>query len=677
MTTYALLVGIDAYVAPMPPLLGCVNDVRSLADVLRARTDGPLDLRLLLDADATRDAVVAGFREHLGQAGAGDVALFAYAGHGSQEPAPDEVADVEPTGRIQTLILHDCNRREGGRLRRALADKELAVLLAGVAAGGAHVVVVLDCCHAGGGTRDPFVRTRGWSPDVALADDATRDLVGEIASPRPSTEFLPGAMDTWRAPRAPHVALAACRSYETAKEHPSGDVTHGAFSLALVESLQVLGRRPSYRSLLATVRARVERSTEEQRPELYPLDVGGLGDGLFLDGTIVPVPASFTVRRGTGEWADAWEVDAGLVHGMRAPAGDEAFVLACTAPDGTAAGAAKVVAVEIGRSRVEPLGWAPLDLAYRAVVADVPLPPAEVHFDDGVSTATCAVVAAAIADAGPGSASPFVRLAAPGTVPPDAAAPLLLRLAEPESAVITIARADGRPVTSAIAGVSDAGGAARLLVARLEHIARWEQVRLLGDHPSPLADRVELLVYLAADGDDRRPAGLAPLAPDAGYALTYRRDADGDWVAPRVFLELASGAGRDLYVAVLDLTDRFRCHPVLPTERIAAGHRFALWSGAPIPVELPAGRPVVAGASAKDWLLVVVSDVDFDAAAFELGALDDPVTRSAAPRRAPRNTIERLAAKALDRDIGVPVADGSDDGWTAAVVAIEVRVPEE
>ena len=67
-------------------------------------------------------------------------------------------------------MFHDCNRRVGGRLRRALADKELSLLLAEVAANGPHVVVILDCCHSGGGTRDPFVRTRGWMPDVDNAE---------------------------------------------------------------------------------------------------------------------------------------------------------------------------------------------------------------------------------------------------------------------------------------------------------------------------------------------------------------------------------------------------------------------------------------------------------------------------------------------------------------------------
>ena len=55
---YALLVGIDAYPPPIPPLSGCVNDVTAFAEVLRDRVgEDALDLVVLTDAEATRAAV--------------------------------------------------------------------------------------------------------------------------------------------------------------------------------------------------------------------------------------------------------------------------------------------------------------------------------------------------------------------------------------------------------------------------------------------------------------------------------------------------------------------------------------------------------------------------------------------------------------------------------------------
>jgi hypothetical protein len=678
VTTYALLVGIDAYVPPLTPLYGCRNDIAALETYLRARADGELDLQVLLDAEATRDTVVAGFRQHLARAGDGDVVLFAYCGHGSEEPAPAAIADLEPSGRIQTILLHDCGRRVDGKLRRALADKELSLLLAEVAAGGAHVVVILDCCHAGGGTRDPYARPRAWTPRPSEATAAERDVVAALAAERPSSEFLPGSLDHWRAPRPPHVALAACRSDETAKEHRVGDANRGAFSVALLDSLDVLGARTTYRSLLATVRSRVERTADEQRPELFPLEVGGLADGLFLDGSVRPVAPSFTVTKA----GPGWEVDAGIVHGLRDPVGPEAFVLACSDDDETAAGMVRVTHVEVGRSVVEPLEWAPADRAYRAAVVSVPLPPAEIQLDPpvegGPSVAEVAAVhdavRAAVASSGPGrSPSTAVRIVDDATASPGA---LRLRVAVPAPGTARIARADGAPVVGDVAEADGPG--ARLVVSRLEHVAGWELVRALGDHPSPLADLVTLDLFECQPGETRRPADRPPLATDGSCVLTYRRQLDGSWLAPAVFMQLQSHADQDLYVAVLDLTDRFRCHAAVPTIKLGAGRPLALNEGDPLPATLPDGTPVEPGRSVRDWLKVIVSTVDFEATSFTMQQLDAPPP--AVNRGVPRSTLDRLAARAVRRDIGAGVDPASSTPvaqWTASTLVLEVRVPAD
>jgi hypothetical protein len=672
---FALLVGIDAYLPPIPRLWGCRNDIAALEQYLRARVATGLELRTLYDEEATRDGVTAGFREHLGRAGPGDVALFAYAGHGSEEPAPDAVAHLEPTGRIQTLLLHDCGRRVAGKLQRALADKELALLLAEVAGRGPHLAVVLDCCHSGGGTRDPFVGIRGWVPDPERAEAAgDRELLRELDTARPFTEFLSGALEGWAAPGAPHVALAACRSFETAKELHVGDVTRGAFSVALLDALSALGTRTTYRTLLNTARSRVARSVQEQRPELEPVDSGGLGDTLFLDGSVTPVGAAFTVSRA----GDGWEVDAGLVHGLRPPVDDEAFVLACTGPDGEVAGVVRVNAVEVGRSTVEPVGWEPADVAYPAVVADVPLPAATVQVDPATDDADPDEIASfaetlrtCVATAGPdGGRSPHVRLVDPGERMVDGT--LRLRVARRPTGVARIMRADGTPVTADTDVTTDGG--VKLLVARLEHVARWEQVRSLDGHPSPLAEAVELVVYEALRGETSRPPESAAVAASGGYQFAYRRDGD-EWVPPSVFLDVRNASDDDLYVAVLDLTDRFRCHAVLPTVLLVAGHTLSLWDGAPIPLTLPRDRSVEPGALARDWLKVMVSDVDFDAAAFDLPPLDEPGRARDVARSATWSTLTRVAARAVSRDLG-------DDGpppvaarWAAETIAFETTVP--
>ena len=157
-TIYALLIGIDDYPPPIPKLGGCVNDIREMRQYLEERVDPgnreleqALKIKALADKEATRDAVIQAFKNHLGQAGAEDVALFCYSGHGSQQQAPEQFWHLEPDHLEETLVCYD-SRTEGSW---DLTDKELAKLITEVSSQGAQVVVLLDCCHSGSGTRAP------------------------------------------------------------------------------------------------------------------------------------------------------------------------------------------------------------------------------------------------------------------------------------------------------------------------------------------------------------------------------------------------------------------------------------------------------------------------------------------------------------------------------------------
>ena len=153
-TIYALLIAIDDYPSPIPKLRGCVNDIEAFASYLSERVAKDkgvaIKLKTLKNGEATRQAVVDAFSDHLGKAKKGDVALFYYSGHGSQEQAPEEFWKLEPDHLDETLVLFD-SRSPGSW---DLADKEIAKLIGDVAAKGPHVAVILDCCHSGSGTRE-------------------------------------------------------------------------------------------------------------------------------------------------------------------------------------------------------------------------------------------------------------------------------------------------------------------------------------------------------------------------------------------------------------------------------------------------------------------------------------------------------------------------------------------
>ena len=280
-TVFCLLVGVDAYGPPVDlPLNGCLNDMRHLEQYLRGRLGDAANILTLADDKATREGVVAGFRSHLAQAGSGDIALFSYSGHGSQELPPTEFAFGDASGKLQNLLLFDAGHDNAGQFVWPLADKELGLLLDEVAAGGAHVVAMLDCCHSGDGTRDAFVTVRQWIPTTSRnADPGVQTAIEKLKGPRPLDGFLDGTLQHFQSTSATgHVALTACQSSELAKELIIGDEHRGAFTATMIEVLETVGDKADYRSVIAAVRSRLERTVERQRPGVHPLDAGGLGD---------------------------------------------------------------------------------------------------------------------------------------------------------------------------------------------------------------------------------------------------------------------------------------------------------------------------------------------------------------------------------------------------------------
>ncbi len=677
---FCLLVGIDAYGPPVNlPLQGCRNDMRHLEQYLRGRLGEAASILTLADDQATREGVVAGFRSHLAQAGSGDIVLFTYSGHGSQELPPTEFAYGDASGKLQNLLLFDAGHETGGQFVWPLADKELGLLLDEIVGRGAHVVAMLDCCHSGDGTRDAFVTARQWNPATARdADPAVQTAIQKLKGPRPLDGFLDGTLQHFQARTSTgHVALTACQSSELAKELIIGDEHRGAFTATMIEVLETVGSKADYRSVVAAVRSRLERTVERQRPGVYPIDAGGLGDGLFLDGTIEPAPPSFLMTRSES----GWSVDAGAVHGLRAPADGEEFRFACLQPDGTPCGQVRVVAVETGRADVEPIGWEPADVAYPAVISWVPLPTATVTFDpaDGEPAAGAyGQVRQKLASSGPsGSPSPYVRERVAGASPAGLALRVRFEDNQPGGPCLRVLRADGSPaIPTAASAVAcgDPARAAATVVQQLEHVARWEQLRELGSHRSALADAVQLRIYPAGPGETALPPDRQPCALAGEYTIPY--GANGD--APTVFMHLKNTSDQGLHVALLDLTDRLECDVLYQTRKLAAGTEDNVNErGGPMKLTLSAGVDPVPGARTQDWLKIVVSETPFDASAFELAAVGEQARSSGT---SPSNLLELLAARTISRTVTAvdpSQLEPAGADWCATTVALVVEVPPE
>lgn len=633
---YALLVGVDTYPEPVPPLQGCANDVNAMLETLRGRvgTDSLHEL-VLTNEEATRAAVTAGLQDHLTRAGPDDVALFYFSGHGSQQAAPEGLWLDEPDLRNETLVCFDSRMPDV----YDLADKEVAALLGGVAGTGCHLLAVLDCCHSGGGTRDVTERVRLAPEDPRLRPGesvlpAAVSAAAHLASG--PTRSLPPAPARWTPAVGGHVLLAACRSSERAKEVVVRGTHRGALSSALESALREHDGAPTYRQLLRIVTAGVLRRTDDQHPQVETFDAVEL-DRPFLGGAIASGPRQLTLS----QLPDGWSIDSGAVHGVPDPVGDDTTELAVYPLQGETTGdpltTATVTKVLPDRSIVELAS--PLDPAfvYRAVIMSIPLRPLAIGVIGGDDDKASLRAAAEAADA------TLVTL-----VDDPAHADLVVQ-ARDEGFAITRPGVQ-RPLVPVVGGIQREART----VAALEHVARWIRLSGLRNPATRLPDDA-IAVAVTTEGGG--------VADDGSVTISYAGDR-----APQFTLNFTNESDHPLWAAVLDLTETYGIFTdAFPSGSVALGpgEATSVTLAGQVSDELwQAGTLTV-----TDHLKVVTSTLEFDPRSLEQAELDvTSAPPTAAPRvtrsdSTPRSTLDRLLTAVTTRRASPVVAKAAVADW--------------
>lgn len=678
---YALLVGIDAYQAPVPALRGCRNDVAAVATLLdqRISADGDaLHLLSLLDQDATRAAVISGFRKHLGQAENGDVVLFYYSGHGSQEAAPEEFWHLEPDKLDETIVLYDS--RQAGQWD--LADKELAALISEVAAKEPHVLVVLDCCHSGSGTRAPLedgianrrapTDTRERPLSSFLFDPARVDEVAEAQRPERSALGNSG----WTHARAKHVLLSGCRANETSKEILHQGIPRGAMSAALETALSTSGDALTYREIHRQVSATVRNLVRQQSPQLETSSASDL-DQPFLGGAVTALPSWFVVtHEGSG-----WTMDGGLVHGVGAPIRDEVTKVAVTDPADptTVAATADVTQVRAGDSTLEVTsGDLDLSRSYRATLTSTPLPPLLIRIADpaGLDLSGGGGSAGQTSVGGTADRADALRAAMAAR---DEHGPLLAAEAEPgeDSQIRVVVEPDGYAVTrrGSERELCPRPRTAADAVAVLEHVAAWCSARELRNGAGQLP-RGAIAATLEAQPDPGQPL---PVEVDGAYRLEYLTGDDRSRPRPYT-ITLTNTTRRTLHVALLDLTDTFGIYAdalEAGSERLDRGESVVVRLETDVPEELwEQGVTEV-----TDVLKLIVSTEPFDPRPLKQADLEvtapprrELSTRDGSKDRAPQSSLDRLLNRVATRR-AKPQSSGeaTADWYTQDLTVVSVR----
>lgn len=664
---YALLVGIDKYHPEsrgVNELKGCTNDIKAIEAHLRKQiaTENKWKLveKILTNDLATREAVIDGFNNHLCQADSEDVVLFYYAGHGSYETAPEFFRNQERDGKIETIVCYDSRTSSG----LDLVDKELSYLIEQVAKNNPHILIILDSCHSGTATRDPEVVERQTN-----SDGQVRDLK-DFLFPKEWLDYR--LSNSYQRPR--HIAIAACRNIQTAKEHTGSDgQPRGAFSYFLTEALQRTNGSLSYANLVQDINALITGKVKDQSPQIE-----ATSDDLiktFLEGAAGEPINYFTLSYDNNSHRN-WVINGGILHGIRPTSQGDTFLAIFpqgTEPEklqeiGNAICEATLTQVFTEVSIAEIIGdrsqLSP-DEPYWAIVTSVPLPKLKVYFQGDVVGVELARTALLTVNAS--KASLFVRETESLTD-----ADYYLEAINGQYWIKQFA--DKQPLVAPVPEAPDTEGytkkSANQIIKRLEHIARWRNILELKTPPTSQikAGDVEMEVIVTSGGKEYSSKTEA-----SGLRGEYTGD-DKNLEPPGIKITVSNKSDKELYFQVIELAGSYaisvpeffpeRNSISLPSGNVASGEELE--------VEIPTTY-LNNGITEYDSILkLIVSTREFNASLLQQPGLDSPppVNRSSDLS----GTFNRLMDNVYTRET-TRKKDKYIDNWMTQEVKITLVKP--
>jgi len=660
---YVLAVGINNYKSPtIPPLRGCVNDVIAVEEFLKSHlaTNGEkLHIKKLIDEQATRQAIIDGFREHLCQATRDDVALFYFSAHGSQEYAGKEFWHLEPDHLNETLVCWD-SRTDG---IWDLADKELAKLIAEVSQNHPHFVVILDCCHSGGGTRN--------QNHVSLVEYTGIRTVNTELQERPFSSFifsneernsLISASHRFSLPRGEYILLAACRDNELAREHQYQK--RGIFSYFLIDSLQ-RNSNLNYRDLLKRSNILVRSFYANQSPQIEATNSSYL-DQPFLGGTITKRQTYFTVMY---NGSNGWIIDGGAVHGIISPQGNQKTRLAIfpinledVSQLKNAIAVAEIIEVSPQSSIINISGEREElnpELIYQAAITYLPVSSLKVYIAGDTSRVSFAHQAVQTASFGENASLYICAVDNPSE------ADFHLNAINDEYQII---RASDNRQCLILESALQA-------IYTLEHIARWRNIASITSPVNSLipANAVEIKFY---------PQDVETfVAEDYQLSLTYQTT-DGKLQPPAIQVKLINISNIRLYCVLLNLTELFAI-----TAIPFAGGCTGIWlepgqetwvlEGEYIPISIPRNFQRDGIREYKDILKLILSTSEFDGNLLVQDRIENLNRRSANSHNVGESDclIQQMQKRAIAPYPDEPQQPQILDDWATNEILIVTTIP--
>jgi hypothetical protein len=280
---FGLFVGINKYTNGINPLSGCVNDAKNMQTAMVSKyAFNRADTTLLTDAQATRASIIGKIKMYEKMAGAGDIFVFHYSGHGtlfpdanSEEQDETEMIYVEADGEVlyergtydSAIVPIDANDTTSGKpWQNLILDDELYAMLAAFTKKGAQVVFVSDSCHSGSVARaeNSGVQVRAVPlktvfgvrkfSDLKLKSPATRQTAGKP----PQLNGL-------------YLTLTGSQDNEFSLDAGENGVPMGLFTSTLLKTLnKPTAKKLTYAQLINTISPQVSKASLEMQNDQNP-----------------------------------------------------------------------------------------------------------------------------------------------------------------------------------------------------------------------------------------------------------------------------------------------------------------------------------------------------------------------------------------------------------------------
>lgn len=662
---YALLVGINDYRSDLPlegkvifpALNGCVSDAQKIKQYLQTDPAFEPNILFLQDNQADKASVVNAFREHLGQATEGDVVLFYFSGHGTQEWADPTVWKQETDGRLECLVCHYDENTTDSFL---LSDKELRYLIHGVSAKKPHIVTLFDCCHSGDMTRNgAMVQT------VFKAEAPREKRIPFSFAQRPWNQFIFGqtiSTDTVRQlgdgvalPEGTHIQLSACESDESAME-VGGE---GVFTKTLLNVLRSSAGDLSYYTLRSRIRQYL-RNVFEQKPRIYVAN----GDDALLYSTFLNRPGQrgqSAIGEVTFNPRTGWLLSLGAIHGITS----DTKTITVFNPDDPA----HKHQARIGVIRVDST-----QLRFDASVNLNPNTVFQAHIDQ-LMTLPLPLAFESKGGLPEEQASLLTRLSAEtgGQVVPEEQEIRAKYVVHNQDGryYITYPNDPYRPLTNVIETATDT--AVPELVSQLKHLARWEFMNQLSNTGFNRLPDNPLTVEFARMLSNGQTVALLP-EPDGTFPIEYEKQVSGKWKS-QIQVKITNPARNNtsLYCAALYLSSTFESFTGFLNPKaylLEPGNSVFLGINGKdfLPASLPNALSIYNWASRLEHIKLIVSSDEFDPQALSMPTLPDPPM----PGETSRDALKRG---------GFDTNDAAEQevqlmGWTTQSYTLKMVNPE-